>query len=164
MFSRNRSVSMAVIAATTCIAAVSLAADAPKMIALSGKSAVEGKVAFTAFGKDGWVGTFDESGTVSGGNGPDHKLHCFGTISAVGGVAETHGFCDESDADGDHILWRTTPDLRPEDEAPKHGMRQALLGTGKYAGVTGWSEYTCTRSGWAEYESACESHGMMTLP
>ncbi len=63
MFSRYRSVSMAVIAATTCIATASLAADAPKVIAISGKSATAGKfISGTMLGKngqDGWVGIFD---------------------------------------------------------------------------------------------------------
>ncbi len=156
--------------AATFLAAASLAADAPKVMATTGKSATAGKfIGGTMLGKngqDGWVGIFDETGTSTVvGAGPDHKLHCFGTVQGVGGVAVTNGYCDETDADGDHILWKTTPDLRPADKPMAHGMSQALVGTGKYAGMTGWVEYTCTNSGSPEaYQNACESHGSVTLP
>ncbi len=55
--------------------------------------------------------------------------------------------------------------MRPADKSMAHGMSQALVGTGKYAGVTGWVEYTCNGGGSPDaYRNACDNHGSMTLP
>jgi hypothetical protein len=120
-----------------------------------------------ANGQDGWVWLYDDSGTVSGfaPTDPEHKLHRFGMVAGVGGVAESHGFCDQTDPDGDHVLWKNTPGMRRMNSTVEHGMSVIVAGAGKYAGVTRWSEFTCLGSGTPEaYQNKCEYEGVITLP
>jgi len=115
-----------------------LAAEAPKPTNVGLKYALTGKIVQAdGLGKnfETFAAIYEENGTASG-NGPDHKMHCLGVQQGgAGGVAEQHGYCIETDPDGDQVMWKVTP-------APHAGtailqsVHEALGGTGKYAGIT----------------------------
>jgi hypothetical protein len=114
---------------------------------LTGKN-VEAGIAFT-----------EENGTAEG-NGPERKVHCFGVWqSASDKIMETHAFCIETDADGDQVLWRISAAApHSADAAIVKNVNEAIMGTGKYAGISGTFNATCQMSwtGYGKYLSICD--------
>ncbi len=127
----------AVAAALLGIAVV--AAEAPKPMVVGTKFVLAGKVMQAdGIGKNGetFALIYEENGTTSG-NGPDHKLHCLGVLQAAAGiVAEQHGYCFETDLDGDQVLWKITPAAHPLGPASLQTVHETIAGTGKYAGIS----------------------------
>jgi hypothetical protein len=128
---------VAVAAAVVGIAAV--AVEAPKPMSVWTKFALAGKVMKAdGIGKNGetFAAIYDEIGTSSG-NGPDHKWHCLGVQQgAAGAIAEQHGYCIETDPDGDQVLWKITPPPHPLGPVTVQTVHEAIAGTGKYAGIS----------------------------
>ena len=116
-----------------------VAAEAPKPMGVGAKFVLAGKVVQAdGIGKNGetFALIYEENGTTSG-NGPDHKMHCLGVLQgAAGRVAEQHGYCIETDLDGDQVLWKVTPAAHPLGPVSLQTVHEAIAGTGKYAEVS----------------------------
>jgi len=68
----------------------------------------------------------------------------------MGTIAEERGYCVETDPDGDQVLWRTL-----NAKTDLQGVSEALLGTGKYTGISMRAKATCQQSatglmGWTQ--------------
>lgn len=134
------SVSTVAVAAAALVGMAVVAAEGPKQTAVGTKYALSGKVVQAdGIGKNGetFALIYEENGTASG-IGPDHKLHCLGVVQgAAGMIAEQHGYCIETDLDGDQVLWKVTPAAHPLGlTAALQAVHEALAGTGKYAGIS----------------------------
>ena len=116
-----------------------VAAEAPKPMPVGTKYVLAGKVVQAdGIGKNGetFALIYEENGTASG-NGPDHKMHCLGVLQgAAGMVAEQHGYCIETDLDGDQVLWKITVAPHPLGPVSLQAVHEAIAGTGKYAGIS----------------------------
>ena len=127
-------------------------------MSLAGKYTVSGKVVQADnVGKhgEGFIASYESNGTASG-KGPDHKMHCFGIMQgSMGTIAEEPEYCVETDPDGDQVLWKIT--TAPHSVSAKTDIQnvwEALLGTGKYTGISMRAKSTCQVSstalmGWA---------------
>jgi hypothetical protein len=122
---------------------------------------------------------FYDGGRRSKGDG-----NCFGVlelvnkVSAAAGpklperVIKPHGYCIDVDADGDQIVFKDANEERPwsSPESPSHS--EIVMGTGKYAGITGTSVATClfggsmpsTGSSPTSYQRRCDVETTYKLP
>lgn len=64
--------------------------------------------------------------------------HCFGATRIVSGKPSLWGHCEWTDRDGDKVL------MQYERSDPVVGKYTAVVGTGKYAGITGSRDYRIT--------------------
>jgi hypothetical protein len=96
---------------------------------------------------EGFAAIYELNGTASG-KGPDHKLRCFGTMhGAMGTIAGEHGYCVETDPDGDQVLWKMTPAPHSAGAMTDlQGVWEALLGTGKYTRISMATGLRCQQS------------------
>jgi hypothetical protein len=149
----------AVIAVGVLVTAA-IAGDLPKEGTWRGKAAVEGKWTMNKIGTDETTGliVFDQTSTMEG-DSPKATEHCFGVlelvnkVSAAAGpklperVIKPHGYCIAVDADGDQIVSKDANVDRPwsQGQSPRHS--DIVMGTGKYAGITGTSAATCVLGG-----------------
>lgn len=126
-------------AAVAAVGMAVVAAEAPKPMGVGAKFVLAGKVVQAdGIGKNGetFATIYEENGTTSG-NGPDHKLHCLGVLQgAAGMVAEQHGYCFDTDVDGDQVLWKITVAPHPLGPTSVQAVHEAIAGTGKYAGIS----------------------------
>jgi hypothetical protein len=132
------SVAAAAIVGAALVGTAAVAVEAPKPMSVGTKYALAGKVMQAdGIGKNGetYALIYEENGTASGA-GPDHKMHCLGVLQgAAGKIEEQHGYCIETDLDGDQVLWRVTPAPHPMAGAIQ-AVHEAVSGTGKYAGIS----------------------------
>jgi hypothetical protein len=126
----------------TLVGTAAIAAEGPKLIA--SKFAAEGKIVQTDMvDGEGFALIYEEKGMGSG-NGSDHKMHCFGVMQgATGTIVEQHGYCVETDPDGDQVLWKITPAAHPMAAISVQAGHKALAGAGKYAGISVTVNSTC---------------------
>ncbi len=163
MTSRSHVMSAALIA-TGLLATTAFAGESQKEVSFTAKGAIAGKfVQGVPIGKitdnipEAFVGLYDESGSWTGGPHPGTR-RCVGDFTVVKGMAESHDVCIDTDADGDVIVWKMTPEARSMAVPTMKGTGEAVWGTGKYAGVTGASTFTCESSGNPSgYTNECES-------
>ena len=96
---------------------------------------------------EGFTAMYELNGTASG-NGPDHRLRCFVvTHGAMGAIAEDHGYCTDTDPDGDQVLWKmTTAPHALSTTKDLQSVWETLLGTGRYTGVSFTTKVTCQES------------------
>jgi hypothetical protein len=135
-------------------------AAGPKEMGVGNKFALAGKIVQGDVAKGGtFAGIYEENGTAAG-NGPDHKMHCLGVMQGTSdAVVEQHGYCMETDTDGDQVLWKVTPAGHPLNSPISLATHEALVGTGKYAGISGTLNSTCQVSPGAgpdQYALKCE--------
>ena len=126
------------------------AADAAKPTISGAELAGAGRVVqFDGIGRNGeaFVAVLEDNQTVSGG-GPDHRTHCLGIVrGAAGAIGEQINFCVETDQDGDQVLWKLTFAPHPTGAATTQYVREAIAGSGKYAGISMTQKWT------SEFES-----------
>ena len=159
----KRTIAMSVasfaVAAAAFAGTVTVAAEAPKDSSFASKFEVSGKVL-----QDIGVGRgeafaliYEEETTAPGGSG--HETHCLGVMQgAADKIVEQHGYCLETDKDGDQVLWKVTPEANHSANAQSlPALNEAVAGTGKYAGVSAAFKTICnvTKPG-REYELSCE--------
>jgi hypothetical protein len=150
---------LAVIAVGALVTAA-IAGDLPKEGTWRGKAAVEGKWTINKIGTDETTGliVFDRTSTMEG-DSPMAREHCFGVlelvnkVSAAAGpklperVIKPHGYCIDVDADGDQIVFKDANEERPWSSSSGPSHSEIVMGTGKYAGITGTSVATCLFGG-----------------
>jgi hypothetical protein len=149
-------------------ATAAIAADTPpKEGAFTGKVTVGGEVFKTIpIGNNGdALNLSEENGTSAAGD----KVHCFWLAPVVKNTAtEPHGYCLTTDKDGDQILTRTTSGTRPFTVPSGYAVGEAIVGTGKYAGMTSANLSTCQFSGSAtdptHYSVTCDVQGSYKVP
>ncbi len=151
--------------ATILAVAAAIADEIPKEGTHSGTSSNVGRVTQSfVVGKDmdqAVVAFWDESGTISGGS----KQRCFGLSQTVQGMEQATGYCIITDPDGDQILMRSTTEPRFANTPTLHGADQALMGTGKFKGVTAADTFSCRQGGDpSQYTSDCDWKGSYKLP
>jgi len=149
------------------------AGDLPREGTWHGTAAGEGKWTMNMIGTDGNTGliVFDQTSTVEG-DGPKATEHCFGVLELAKRIINPHGYCIAVDADGDQIVSKDANEDRPgfQDQAPRHS--DIVMGTGKYAGITGKSAATCvfggsfpsTGSSPTSYQYRCKVETTYKLP
>src|SRR5271165_3428866 len=151
--------SVAAVAAGAIVGPVG-AAEGPRGAIFAGKFEVSGNdIQGIGVGKDGegFALVYEEDVTATGGS--DHKMHCLGVMQlAANTVAEQHGYCVETDPDGDQALWKVTPAPHLMGADAVQAVHEAIAGAGKYAGVSTTIKSTCnlTSSG-PRYALSCES-------
>jgi hypothetical protein len=163
MHSRICLLSAVMAGATILAASTAIADEMPKEGTYLGTSSSKGVVtqSYTVGKGEGFVVLYDEYGTTSGGE----KQHCFGLSQAVKGVEQAMGYCISTFPDGDQVLIKTTTEPRPVNTPTMHGTDQAVMGTGKFAGITATDTFTCQQSGdGTQYTSNCEAKGSYKLP
>jgi hypothetical protein len=149
-------------------ATAAIAADTPpKEGAFTGKLTVNGELLKTTpVGKNGdALNIFEENGTAANGD----KVHCLWLAPVIKNTAiEPHGYCLTTDKDGDQTLARMTSGTRPFSVPTGYAVGEAMMGTGKYAGVTSASVSTCQFSGSANdpthYSVTCDVQGSYKAP
>ena len=139
----------------------SLAVAADGTMPVASKFALEGKIIQgDGVGKNGetFALIYEETGTGSA-NGPDHKMHCLGVIQGgAGSIVEQHGYCIETDPDGDQVMWKVTPAAHLMTAPTTLAVHEAFAGTGKYSGIALKlnSTYQLSDSSPAGYKLKCE--------
>jgi class 3 adenylate cyclase len=107
----------------------------------------------------GFAAVYELNGTASG-NGPDHKLHCFGILQgAAGAIVGERQYCVETDPDGDQVVWKVTPAPHPMSATKDlQSVSETIQGTGKYSGVSITTKATCQQSatGLMGWKLACD--------
>jgi hypothetical protein len=115
---------------------------------------------FTGPNVEAGIAFTEENGTAEGNEPHERKVHCFGVWrSASDTIMETHAFCIETDADGDQVLWRISAAAPHSAEAAiVKNVNEAIMGTGKFAGISGTFNATCQMSwtGYGKYLSICD--------
>ncbi len=136
------------IAAGSLLGTAALAAEASKDAIFAGKFEVNGKVIQGVdVGRNGGFALIYEEDTTAAG-GSDHQMHCLGVMQGTQGTAERiveqHGYCVETDKDGDKVLWKVTPEANHSVNVQSlPGTAEALDGTGKYHGISKTIKSTC---------------------
>jgi hypothetical protein len=108
-----------------------------------------------------WSGEFKGAGHNSqGGFLKIHAWDCSGSNDIVDGTASIAGFCRVTDQDGDLAFVRYAGKF-PAGQ-PTTGKGEWIGGTGKYQGLRGGHNFTCTNVGVAE--ASCIAEGKYELP
>jgi hypothetical protein len=156
-----------VIGAAALIATGAMAGGVPKERSFTNKVEAKGILLQTSLiGKYGdSVDVYQEDGTVGDNIDGPRKLHCLLVVPFLQNTnLEGHGFCIETDQDGDQIISRTISGTRPN-SADRHGVGEVIMGTGKYAGMMSSSATSCKFSGSPDkYSAYCDVQGSYTVP
>ena len=150
------------------VATAAIAADTPpKEGAFTGKSTGIGELLKTTpIGKNGdALNIFEENGTAANGD----KWHCFWLAPVIQNTAvEPHGYCLNTDKDGDQSLARTAAGTRPLSVPTGFAGGEAVMGTGKYAGTMSSFVAICQFAGSANdpthYSVTCDTQGSYKAP
>jgi hypothetical protein len=153
--------SAAAVATATVVGIATASAEGPPVAT---KTTTNGDVQDDFIGKKQEAGMafsgmslFEANGTAEG-NGPERKVHCYGVSQSTSDkIMETHAFCIETDPDGDQVLWRLSTAPHSAMAAIVKNVNEAVMGTGKYAGISGTFDSTCQMSwtGYGKYLSIC---------
>ena len=158
----------AVFGVASVISATAVAGDdRPKIGAFSMKRMTTGSYRLVPVGNgENYLEIREEVGKVQGdGLLSNMTTRCFGTGETINNIRETRGFCVDRDADGDQVIYRTKTEKRSQDKSSVRGSGDAMLGTGKYAGIEASYVVSCEESGpYSGYTSACEGQGSYILP
>jgi hypothetical protein len=152
--------------AAALFATTAIADEIPKEGRFTSKVTTTGSLLQANFvGKGNAVNVYEENGTVEGSGG-SHKIHCVVLVPFIHDtVVEPHGYCIETDQDGDQIVARTTSGTRPLSAAIGHSAGEVMLGTGKYAGMASSSTATCRFAGdMTKYSANCDVDGIYKMP
>jgi hypothetical protein len=123
--------------------AAAMAADLPKEGTFSGTYSAFSTNKATPIGKEGLVDAWDSNGLSLGNGFLDHATwHCFGLYDVMNNKAQWHGYCVATDPAGDQILTNVATDgSYPADAKSYSASGKIMMGTGKYAGITGATTY-----------------------
>jgi hypothetical protein len=117
-----------------------IAADLPKEGAVKGTFSSYGTAKTTKVG-DLTLTIFDETGPQLTDGFADHvALHCWGIGETANGTAANQGYCVGTDPSGDTLASKFSGEKSSQDKAMT-GTSTLTSGTGKFAGVTGTSQY-----------------------
>lgn len=156
---------IAVLAAATAAAIPAAAGDAPKEGTCHFKSTLNGSGTLTIVGtlQDGGNGllVFDETGAVvvdcGQGQAPTSTQHCFGVSEMRKGFMYPTGYCITTEPDRDQIVWKMNFEAYDKYSFQPTGTQEALIGSGKYEGMTAQGRLSCAlEGGRAAWTDACE--------
>jgi hypothetical protein len=93
-----------------------------------------------------YVNARDEKGTIERGGSPSpewrgsHEWRCLAVASLIKAVWQIQRHCVETDQDDNEIVLKATSESGGQNES---GTGEVMMGTGKYAGITGKIAFTC---------------------
>lgn len=115
-----------------------LAADLPKEGTFTATYSGYGTYKVTPVGKELWFLSFDENGLTVGSGLLDHMTwHCWGVGDGKISIVQDRGYCVLTDPAGDQIATDTASDGKVDLSKPYGVTNAIMMGTGKYAGITG---------------------------
>jgi hypothetical protein len=159
---------IAALAVASLIATPLIAEEASKVGTFKIKGTATGSLRYVTIGNgESHLDVFEETGKVEGeGLLSNMTTRCFSVGETVQSVSETpHGHCIYRDADGDQVVYRTGVEKHPQERATIKGWGEAMLGTGKYAGIVASYVVVCNISGpGSGYTNECEGEGSYILP
>ena len=93
------------------------------------------------------------------------ERRCYGYDELIGVLRFTTGYCLDTDADGDRVLWKLVPTKRGKNSAMSSGSTEVLMAGGKYKGMSGKSTYRCGYSGSeVEWTGLCDGEMTFKFP
>jgi hypothetical protein len=136
----NRAVAAGAFLGSLTLGTAAIGADLPKEGTFKGTFSSYGTYKTTKVG-DLSLTTFDETGPQMTDGFADHvTLHCWGVGEAANGTTTNHGYCVGTDPSGDTFATKFSGEQSSQDKAMK-GTTTFTSGTGKFAGVSGGSQY-----------------------
>jgi hypothetical protein len=114
---------------------------------LEGKLDVDKSNAVGSNAITSWDETVDVSIDCGQTQWPAIKERCFGFDELNGALRVSNGYCLDTDADGDRVLWKLVPSKRGRNSATSNDSAEVLMAGGKYNGMSGKSTSRCGYSG-----------------
>lgn len=155
------------LAATLAMASPAAAGDMPKEGTCHFTSTLKGSATVNMVGtlQDGGNGLeiYDETGAVvidcGQGQSPPSTQRCFGTGEMRKGFWRRTGYCVTTDQDREAVAWKLIFEEQDKYTYQVNGTQDALIGGGKYEGMTATGKLSCAtgmRSGPTDFAESCE--------
>jgi hypothetical protein len=147
-------------------------AELPKQGACKVSSKLEGKLDLdksSSVGSNG-IESWGETATITVDCGQTQwpaikEERCFGLDELIGVLRFSTGYCLDTDADGDRVLWKLVPSKRGKNSAMSSDSSEVLMASGKYQGMSGKSTYRCGYSGSeVEWSGLCDGEMTFKFP
>ena len=138
----NRTIAIGALLTSLAMETVVTAAELPKEGAFSDTYTSFGSYKILQVGDRSFT-IFDEpGGQVTNGFAVSLMLHCWMTEEGINGVTFNHGYCVGIDPAGDQLALTFSDEKHTAKETSRKGTATYVLGTGKFAGVSGTVSYT----------------------
>ena len=136
----KRAIAASAFLASLTLGTAAIAADLPKEGTFKGTLSSYGTYRTTKVG-DLTLSVFDENGPQLTDGFADHmSLHCWGIGEVANGTLANQGYCVGTDPSGDTLALKVSGKKSSQDKAIT-GTATFTSGTGKFAGVSGTSQY-----------------------
>lgn len=168
---RNLLLSILSFGAVALSVSLATSTELPKEGACHVNSKLEGKLDVdksNAVGSNAitsWDETIDVSIDCGQTQWPAIKERCFGFDELVGARRVSNGYCLDTDADGDRVLWKIVPGERGRNSPMSNNSAEVLMAGGKYSGMSGKATSRCGYSGSeVKWTGLCDGEMTFKIP